>query len=228
MKWLSNIYWILAALLAAVFVRSYIVSVYKIPTYSMAPTLLAGDFILSSQIAYNMQMPWSNEVYSKTKPAAGDLIVFQFSTKKAGEKAMAQYLKRIIAIGGDEIEIQQGKVILNGKPCQYEKSETVSLASSVQIFTETCGSDAPHDVIFRAEKDAKPLESYPKQKVPENEVYVLGDNRSVSEDSRTLGSLSIDQIASKVSFIWLSYGSTQDFISGANHIRWNRILTKPR
>ncbi|MBC7466892.1 MAG: signal peptidase I [Bdellovibrio sp.] len=228
MKWLSNIYWILAALLAAVFVRSYMISVYKIPTHSMAPTLLAGDFILASQMAYNMQMPWSNDVYFKSKPVAGDLVVFQFSSNKAGEKSMAQYLKRVVAIAGDEIEIQHGKIVLNGKPCQYDKSETKVLNASVQVFNEICGNGPSREVIFSTESEAKNLASYAKEKVPENEIYVVGDNRSVSEDSRTLGSLPIDQIASKVSFIWLSYGSTQDFISGPNQIRWNRILTKPR
>lgn len=196
----------------------------------MAPTFLAGDFILSSQVAYKLQMPWSSEVYFKAPPAAGDLIIFQFSSKKAGDKSMAQYLKRIIGEPGDEIEIQNGKVILNAKPCRYEKSMAAFMAaeSALEVFTETCEKGPSRDVIFNLEKNGPQLASYPKQKVPDNEVYVLSDNRSVLDDSRTLGTLPIDQIASKASLIWMSYGSTQDFISGPNRFRWNRILTKPR
>lgn len=227
MKVVSNIYWILGALLTAIFFRSFVVSVHKIPTASMAPTFLAGDYILSSQVAYRTQLPWSKEVYNKSNPEAGDLVVLQFSAKKAAAKSMAQYLKRVVAVAGDEIEIQQGKIVLNGKPCTYEKSEIKLYDESIPVFAETCGG-IRHDVIFGTEKDQKPLESYPAQKVPPNEVYVLGDNRSMGDDSRSFGTIQNDQIASKVSFIWLSYGSTQDFISGPNHIRWNRILTKPR
>lgn len=227
MKIVSNIYWIIGALLMAVFFRSFVVSVFKIPSASMTPTLLAGDFILSSQTAYRTQLPFSDQVYSRSSPARGDLIVFQFSPKKAAAKSMAQYLKRVVGTEGDEIEIVEGRLILNGKPCGYEPITIAGQAASTQVFTETCVGMPSHQIVFKLENTNKALDSFPKETVPAGEVYVLGDNRSILDDSRTLGTLLIDQIASKVSLIWFSFGSTQDFISGPSQIRWNRILTKP-
>lgn len=229
MKVVSNIYWILAALLAAVFFRSFIVSVYKIPSASMAPTFLAGDYVLASQTAYKIQWPWSQEISRQANPAVNDLVVLQFSAKKAAAKSMAQYLKRIVAVAGDQIEIRQGRIILNGKECTYEKSESKPVAADVQIFTETCPNGLQHEVIFDADPNSKKtLESYANLTVPENEIYVLSDNRAAADDSRNFGPVTVDQIASKAALIWFSVGSTQDFISGPNQVRWNRILTKPR
>ncbi|MFZ3228716.1 MAG: signal peptidase I [Pseudobdellovibrio sp.] len=221
MKTAVNIYWIVGALIAALFFRGFIISVYKIPTLSMAPTLLDGDFILASQMAYRLQFPWSNSIYLKAEPQINDLIVFQFSVQKAASKSSAQYLKRIVAVAGDQVEIKQGHLILNGNPCEYEKKITIN---SLDVFRETCAGQT-REVAFASDRQ---MASYLPQKVPANEVYVLGDNRTMSDDSRDLGSVGVDQIAGRIGLILFSYGSTQDFISGSNQSRWNRILTKPR
>jgi signal peptidase I len=110
MKFLANVYWIIGALIVALLVRGFLISVYKVPTQSMAPNFLAGDFILSSQIAYKTQFPWSNAAYFKQSPVRNDLVILQFSPKKAAVKSMAHYLRRIVAIAGDEIEIKEGNM----------------------------------------------------------------------------------------------------------------------
>ncbi len=223
----KNIYWIAIALVSALFCRAFLISVHKIPTVSMAPTFWPGDFIMSSQLAYGLHFPWSAETYFKNAPERGDLIVFQFNQKKAAANASAQYVKRIVAVGGDEIEIKEGHLYLNGVPCDYrQKNQSLSL-DSFQIFEERC-LDSNRDIILSTQKNGGGLDAFKKFKVPEGEFFVLGDNRDTSDDSRNLGTIAADQIASKVNSIWLSYGSTQDFISGPNQIRWNRILTKPR
>ena len=193
----------------------------------MAPTLWPGDFIMSSQIAYGFHFPWSQQTYFLNSPERGDLIVFQFSQKTALTKASSQYVKRVIAISGDEIEMKNGQIILNGQPCLYNKKESHLSSDAFQIFEEQC-LNSKREIIVSSQKNQAVLDSMAKVKVSAGEVFVLGDNRDTSDDSRNLGPVAIDQIASKVSSIWLSYGSTQDFISGPNQIRWNRILTKPR
>ena len=223
----KNIYWILIALIAALFFRTFLISVHKIPTISMAPTFWPGDFIMSSQVAYGLRFPWSKEVYFKEFPQKNDLIVFQFSSQKAASKSASQYVKRVVAIAGDQLEMHNGHMILNGLPCEYRKIDQTLSVDSFQIFEENCYG-ASRDVILRTQKNQSELDSMSKITVPDGEVFVLGDNRNTSDDSRNLGTVPVDQIASKVSSIWLSYGSTQDFISGPNQIRWNRILTKPR
>ncbi len=227
MKVKSNIYWIIIALGLALFCRSFLVSVFKIPTVSMAPTFWPGDFILSSQLSYGLRLPWSSEWYFKALPKAGDLIVFQFDHSKALEKSSAHYVKRVVAVGGDQIEIQDRRLVINGVPCNYTKKAQNLSTENFQVFEEQC-QDSKRDVILSTLGDNGPLSTFKIFKVPENEVFVLGDNRDTSDDSRDLGTVRVDQIASKVTAIWLSYGSTQDFISGPNKIRWNRILTKPR
>ena len=182
---------------------------------------------MSSQVAYGFRFPWSQQTYFSSFPKRGDLIVFQFSQKTALAKASSQYVKRVIAVSGDEIEMQNGQVILNGQSCQYQKKESHLSSDAFQIFEEDC-SGSKREIIVSSQKSQAVFDSMPKLKIPVGEVFVLGDNRDTSDDSRNLGLVAIDQIASKVSSIWLSYGSTQDFISGPNQIRWNRILTKPR
>src|SRR3989338_550923 len=228
MKAKSNILWIGIALVAALFCRTFLISVYKIPTVSMAPTFWPGDFIVSSQIAYGLRLPLSNTSYFQSTPKTGDLVVFQFTAPQAISKVGAQYVKRIVALGGDEIEIQNGHMILNGKPCSYTKVDRQLSVDTFQVFNEECDGSA-REIILSSRPDKQgALSTFARMKVPLNEVFVLGENRDTSDDSRDLGTVPVDQIASKVSSIWLSYGSTQDFISGSNVIRWNRILTKPR
>ena len=223
----KNIYWILIALIAALFFRTFLISVHKVPTISMAPTFWPGDFIMSSQVAYGLRFPWSKEIYFKSAPQKNDLIVFQFTSQKAASKANSQYVKRVVAVAGDEIEMRKGHIILNGTPCEYKEKNQILSVAAFQIFEESCAGDT-RDVVLSTQVNQAELDSMPLIKIPSNEIFVLGDNRSTSDDSRNLGTVQIDQIASKVSSIWLSYGSTQDFISGPNEIRWNRILTKPR
>ena len=151
----------------------------------------------------------------------------QTGNRLAAEKSTSQYVKRIVAIGGDEITMRDGYLTLNGISCKYKKKEETLSVEAFQIFEEDC-LGSRRDIVLRSEKNQGASEAMTHFKIPENEVFVLGDNRETSDDSRNLGTVSIDQIASKVSSIWLSYGSTQDFISGPNQIRWNRILTKPR
>ncbi len=227
MKLKENFYWILLALLSALFCRTFLISVHKIPTVSMAPTFWAGDYIMSSQVAYGLHLPWNNETYFQKSPERGDLIVFQFNQKSAAAKSMSQYVKRVIAIAGDEIEMQDGHVILNGQACLYSKKNETLSVESFQLFEEDC-MGSKREIILSTQKNQGALESFPKTMISAGEVFVLGDNRDTSDDSRNLGTVATDQIASKVKSIWLSYGSTQDFISGPNRIRWNRILTKPR
>lgn len=227
MKVKANIVWIFIALLLALFCRTFLVAVYKIPTVSMAPTFWPGDFILSSQIAYGFRTSKESEIAFKSPAQRGDLVVFQFAEAKALEKSSAHYVKRIIAVAGDSVEIKSGRLLINDKPCVYVKSEQKLSSESFQIYAEDCDGST-RDVILSASNEHGPLANFAKVTVPMGEVFVLGDNRDTSDDSRDLGSVPTVQIASKVTAIWMSFGSTQDFISGPNRIRWNRILTKPR
>lgn len=93
------------ALVLALFTRVFFISVYKIPTNSMSPTLLAGDFILGSQVAYGLKFPWSREVWFKSFPKRGDLVAVSFANRPS-----VTYLRRVTGVAGDFVEINQQKI----------------------------------------------------------------------------------------------------------------------
>lgn len=100
---MSNLIIVLGALVVALFFRVFIISVYKIPTPSMSPTFLPGDFIMASQVSYGLKFPWSEDVWFASKPQVGDLIVFKFK-----KKPTITYIKRIFAIDGEEFKLADG------------------------------------------------------------------------------------------------------------------------
>jgi signal peptidase I len=127
------------ALSLALFCRIFIVAVYKIPTESMAPTMLPGDFILGSQVSYGLRFPWSQNVWFKATPKKGDLIVFSFKSKPS-----ISYIKRVAAVEGEEaltlngpIKVGPGQVfVLSDNRDVLEDSRDLGLVSIEQIESQ--------------------------------------------------------------------------------------------
>jgi signal peptidase I len=90
----------ICALLLALFFRTFIISVYKIPTHSMEPTFFPGDFIFASRISYGLKFPWSTDIWFQTKPQKGDLVIFKFKGKPT-----ISYVKRVVAVEGESVQI---------------------------------------------------------------------------------------------------------------------------
>lgn len=105
----SNYIAIISALALAIFLRLFLIAVYKIPTDSMSPILSSGDFIFSSQIAYGLKFPWSSDVLFPSEPKKGDLIAVTFKNRPA-----ITYIKQVVAVFGDEFEMNQGVLYING------------------------------------------------------------------------------------------------------------------
>lgn len=208
--------WIAISMLLAFTTRFLLIGIYKVPSYSMNPALQAGDYILVSKMAYGVRFPWSmDRGWLATTPKRGDVIVLNFKKRQT-----TPYVKRVIGLPGDRIQIESGRVSLNGKACEYTKPETAADG----IYLENC-----QDVIYPVEL---PLTQSSSEDVidivvPRNQIFALNDARENHEDSRSLDSVQIDQIAGKVKYIFYSYGSTQDSISENKSVRWNRILTTP-
>src|ERR687891_501994 len=100
------------ALLLALFIRTFIVQAFKIPSGSMIPTLAIGDHILVNKLSYGVRIPfWEDYLVEFQKPRRGDVIVFIFP-----EDHSKDFIKRVIAVGGDTVEIKQKKVYINGQP----------------------------------------------------------------------------------------------------------------
>ena len=154
---------IVIAIILALVIRTFVVQAFKIPSGSMEDTLAIGDHILVNKFIYGTKIPFTDKrIMTIRDPRRGDVIVFEYP-----EDPSKDFIKRVIGTPGDEIEVRNKKVYVNGK--LYEN---------------------PHEV--HKEKDVIPPEQNPRDffgpvKVPENSYFVMGDNRDRSYDSRFWG-----------------------------------------
>jgi len=202
-----TLFWILGAIVLAIIVRVLFLGVFKVPTVTMTPTLVEGDIVLANKLAYQ---------YQNKKPEYGDVVVFSRPQK------MGQFfIKRVVAIPGDTLEIKNGILFLNKKPCTYEKIQDLE---NFTVMEESCDQSI-RQIMLATSKDLKSKDLDPVT-LSADEYFMLGDNRDTSDDSRDWGPVKFDQVASKAAYIWISVGSTQDSISKEKGFRLSRFLTK--
>lgn len=206
---------VLISVVLALICRAFVISVYKVPTQSMAPTILAGDFVLASNTSYGLKLPWNEEAYFESEPKKGDLVVYSKDAKT--------YIKRVVAVAADEVELKGNQLYVNSLNCSYEDI-SYNEDKSLSVSIEKC-ADFSHTVL-RSE-DYRQALSFQKIKLAPKQFFVLSDNRLSDEKLILFDVISSDQIISKPMLIWMSYSTTQDFISQSLGFRWNRILTKP-
>ena len=187
---------ILIALLLALLIRTFIVQAFKIPSGSMKKTLLIGDHILVSKFSYGTHIP--NEIpfiniklfddivlFSKV-PKRGDIIVFKFPKDETRD-----FIKRVIGLPGDLLEVKSQKVYINNKP--YED-------------THARHTDSPSDSPLVPRDDFGPI------LVPDDHVFVMGDNRENSQDSRYWGYLNVKKIRGKALIIYWSWDRIKSWV----------------
>jgi signal peptidase I len=191
----ENIEAIVIAVVLALVIRTFIVQAFKIPSGSMEPTLLIGDHILVNKFIYGITIPFTEKkILQFKKPQRGDVIVFIFP-----EDPSKDFIKRVIAVEGDQLAIRDKKVFINGQPA----------------------SD-PHAVyrdptIIRGWGGEMSRDNFGPVTVPPHAVFVMGDNRDKSYDSRFWGYVDLNKVRGRAFLIYWSWGGLfQDF-------RWNRI-----
>lgn len=167
-------------------IKEFVVKAYKIPAPSMAPTLLIGDHILVDKLAYR----------SGTRPQRGDIIVFKFP-----EDESKDFVKRIIGIPGDIVEIRNKQVILNG----------------IQIDDQRYTQRIDLSII---ERSINPRDNFGPMTVPDGSYFVLGDNRDQSLDSRFWGYVEASKIRGKATIIYWSWSGKGDW---NEPVRWERL-----
>ncbi len=220
----ENIEGALVAVVIALIVRTFVMAAYKIPTGSMIPTLKIGDFIFSWKLPYAMKIPFSNfNLITPRMPNHGDVIVF-----KSLEDPATSLIKRVIALPGDRIEIKKRILILNGKTSHYDALATDAVTGDsyrdyYQIYREEVMGQT-HDVMFRRGQEE---ESFGPEVVPEGKIFVLGDNRDSSEDSRNWGMVPIENVEGRAFMIWLSLDwDHRHHSTGLPRIRNERLFSK--
>ncbi len=181
---------IIVALLLAFFIRTFIVQAFKIPSGSMIPTLLIGDHILVNKFGYGVKNPLNGDVWVAVGDTKRhDVIVFQYP-----QNPSLDFIKRVVGVAGDRIEIVQKKVLVNGEP-----------------FIE------PNAVNLEADVLPSPRDNMSPITVPPGSVFVMGDNRDNSHDSRFWGFVDLKSIKGKAFILYWSW-DRENFM-----VRWKRL-----
>jgi signal peptidase I len=189
---------IIIAILIAVFIRTLIIQAYKIPSRSMVPALLVGDHLLVNKFIYGVKIPVVRKLLIPvTDPKRGDIIVFIYPNDRTKD-----YIKRVIGVGGDKIEIKNKDILINDKP-----------------YKDAFGIYSDH-VIYPA--IVQPRDNFGPVIVPQGSLFVMGDNRDESADSRFWGFVDLSDVEGKALIIYWSWNSEkQDNL--LKKIRWERL-----
>lgn len=220
-RWREYLTTLILAVLCALFVRHFLVTAYKVPTGSMQPALKPGDFIFASRISYGVQIPFATKRWSLTLPERGDVVVFTYPNQPS-----VTYVKRVVGLPGDRVQIINGRLLLNEESVKYEKLDSVGgdnpSPDLFDIYSEKVGG-ASWRVIFQKKPDDK---DFGPLVVPPGEVFLLGDNRDASDDSRYWGTVPMTQVVGRVALIWLSLDWQQKW-GGDRYpsVRWDRVFS---
>ena len=227
---------IFLAIIVAILIRSFIAEPFNIPSGSMKPNLLVGDFIFVSKWSYGYSkhsLPFSLPLIPKKifhkKPERGDVIVF-----KTPYDNRTDYIKRVIGLPGDKIKISNGFIIINDNIIERKKIKdfydinNVGKISRIRQYTEFF-FDMEFDVLDITDNGL--VDNTQIYIVPENHFFVMGDNRDNSQDSRfikKLGFIPFDNIVGKARFIFFSLENSRFFElwKWPNAIRYERIMKK--
>ena len=189
----ENIEAIVIAVVLALFIRTFVVQAFKIPSGSMKPTLQIGDHILVNKFIYGVKLPYvRTTIIPVSAPERGDIIVFVYP-----EEPEKDFIKRVIGVPGDTVQIRNKQVFVNGRP----------FAKDYGIHTDT------HTIPGRVNH----RDNFGPVTVPQDSYFVMGDNRDNSYDSRFWGFVDESAVKGEAFMIYWSWDS--DHFG----VRWGRI-----
>ena len=212
----------------ALLIRTFVFQPFKIPSGSMIPTLLVGDHLLVSKFIYGTKIPFTDKIVLPVEQIKrGDVIVFTYpNTEHDPSKNGIYYIKRVIGVPGDSIDLDGRQLVINGQKVPLEYTGSYTDERNGEQFDEYDEDlfGEKHRVIFRKGRDSTNKGSFiPVSVVPEGYVFVMGDNRDNSQDSRFWGFVPEGNIAGKAFLIHWSWDFDNPDIGGK--VRWDRILS---
>lgn len=220
---LETVQALIVAGVIALLIRHFIFEPFRIPSESMVPTLQVGDHIFVNKFTYGVTVPFTRLRFLQYHtPQRGDVIVF-INDKDKGK----DYIKRVIGLPGDKIEMRGETVLINGQPLplqaqgEYEYVSTDGISRTQAHYREMI-PQREHAVLYKYEpgRDLQRF-SYLPAHVPEDHYFVMGDNRDNSSDSRYWGFVPMANIKGRAIVIWFSWdGHPKGLL---NFVRWSRF-----
>ena len=208
----------LIAAVVALFIRQFVVEAFKIPSGSMIPTLLIGDHLLVNKFIYGPRIPFTDDrIFTWEEPKRGDIIVFKYPENEAKD-----FIKRVVGLPGDKIEIRNGVLFINDQPIRttdigvYNSGDQGTASPYHQkprLLQEQLGT-INHEILYLHDQSSN---NFGPILVPKGAVFVMGDNRDNSQDSRVWGFVQENKILGKALIIYWSWDGNDRWV------RWERI-----
>ncbi len=209
----------LIAAVVALFIRQFIVEAFKIPSGSMIPTLTIGDHLLVNKFIYGPRIPFTDSrLFTWKEPKRGDIIVFKYPQDES-----KNFIKRVIGLPGDKIQIISGRLTINDQPVSLtpvgppadQTVEAGQMYGKPMFFEEQLGA-VKHTLQYFHDQQS---ENFGPRVVPQDSVFVMGDNRDNSQDSRFWGFVKYNKILGRALIIYWSWDGDDRWV------RWERIGT---
>ncbi len=213
-------------ILIVLLLRSFVVEPFRIPSNSMMPTLLTGDFILVNKFAYGLRLPVTHTKFLDLgEPQRGDVVVFRYPRNPSED-----YIKRVVGVPGDIVRYQNKVLTINGVEVaqiyrtEYEGVGSGAEMTGVEVREETLNG-VVHDILVippghrltNGERFNPRKDSF-QAVVPEGHYFAMGDNRDRSGDSRYWGFVPEENLVGKAFMIWMNFDWKADSV-----IDWSRI-----
>jgi len=201
-------------ILAVLLLRSFLVEPFRIPSGSMMPTLLVGDFILVNKYAYGIRLPVANKkVMDLGSPQRGDVVVFRFPKDPS-----VDYIKRVVGVPGDHVVYRNKGLYVNGeKVAQMPAGTYIGTGSGLSMS----GADVRREILGEVEHNILVVSNMrgisSDVVVPDGHYFVMGDNRDNSNDSRYWGFVPDENLVGRAFMIWMNWDSA------AGGVAWSRI-----
>ncbi len=204
-------------LFIVLFLRSFVFEPFRIPSGSMIPTLLVGDFILVSKYSYGLRLPVLNKKVLETgEPERGDVAVFRYPRDPSKD-----YIKRVIGLPGDTVTFQNKRLSINGELVEFSGGESYVYTAeddtevNAELFQSDLGAE-PHDLLI---DPARRFAMNKEWEVPEGHYFMVGDNRDHSNDSRYWGFVPEENLVGRATRIWMHWNGG---------VKWDRLGDKIR